>query len=326
VTPEANESPTSSSDPTAASSSNPTDVTPEGPATPASSSNQNAVSPEANESPVIPKANSSPAAVIPKAYATQASSLNPTDVTPDVNATQASSSDPTTVIPEVNASPASSLNPTAVTPDAHATPASSSNPTDVTPEAPATPVSLSNPTVVTPEAYATSASSSNPTDVTGKSVKVNVKKKVGRKSKYTAWWPEILAMQKKGLVKLQCLEKFNKITKEPYPEGVYMQCMKCCEAPGGSDGYINLRTPYSRPYWEQHAKSVTHINVIALNEHKENRIKKGQEKRSIQAGIHGFFEVKKKTVNSEEYEAELVSTEDNHVIDVDDECTRGNKL
>ena len=98
----------------------------------------------------------------------------------------------------------------------------------------------------------------------------------------------------KGLVKLKCPENSDPITKKPYPEGHCFQCLQCFEAPRISSGYINLRTPWNQKYWYQNENGMTHKLMSQRNEHNEELVNKGENKRQRQTGIHAFVVLKKK--------------------------------
>ena len=122
----------------------------------------------------------------------------------------------------------------------------------------------------------------------------NVTTSKGPSSRYTFCWKEILDLAENGLVKLKCPENFDPVTTKPYTEGRFVQCLQCFEAPVISSGYINIHTPQYQNYWYQHENWMTHKLTVQINEHNEELVKKGVNKRQRKNGIHAFVVVKKK--------------------------------
>ena len=85
-----------------------------------------------------------------------------------------------------------------------------------------------------------------------------------------------MEMAEKGHFKLKCPKKVDPTTKNPYPEGRFVQCQLCFKAPCCIFGYINLHTCFNQTYWDYHTNGNTHKLVVQINEHNKEQVKMGK--------------------------------------------------
>ena len=128
----------------------------------------------------------------------------------------------------------------------------------------------------------------------------NNAKKRGPATKYTGWWKEMKDLSKRHLVILNSDQEMkDPETDLPYPVGQALICVLCRDHKGKSTGLINLRRPYSEPYWISHRNGKKHRTAVQHQEYLEEQIAKGKGKRKKAQQISSFFPKKQKTNDGE---------------------------
>lgn len=112
------------------------------------------------------------------------------------------------------------------------------------------------------------------------------KQKPGPRPKNNQWWPEILKLERDGIVDLKP-QGIHPDTKKPFEDNVHVICLLCRDSTGASNGVLSLRTPFNQSYWDIHVGGVNHTKYYET--HIARQARTGKEKAQVQKSVTSFF-------------------------------------